>query len=60
MELLESNKSLFLATFSVQAFSHLKVLDFFIIRILVDSVGGNSDHQTTMMEGSGVCGEKES
>ncbi|MFT4671167.1 MAG: hypothetical protein ACI945_000500 [Pseudohongiellaceae bacterium] len=60
MELLESNKSLFLATFSVQAYPHLKVLDVFIIKILVDSVGGNSDHQTTMKGGSEVCGEKES
>ncbi|MFT6093237.1 MAG: hypothetical protein ACJA2Q_001130 [Pseudohongiellaceae bacterium] len=60
MELLESNKGLFLATFSVQAFSHLKVLDVFIIRIVVDSVGGNNDHETIMIEGSEVCGDKES
>jgi hypothetical protein len=44
----------------VQAYPHLKVLDVFIIKILVDSVGGNSDHQTTMKGGSEVCGEKES
>ncbi|MFT4886346.1 MAG: hypothetical protein ACJAY7_000199 [Pseudohongiellaceae bacterium] len=60
MELLKYNKGLFLAPFLVQMFLHLKVLDFFIIKIVVVSVGGNNDHKTTMTGASEVCGEKES